>query len=158
MNPAVEGSSGTPRLFDRLGAVRARWFWYSVFCLVCWGPYVICSKLGSVEIPAFTMQYLFTLGGIPVAIGVIATRRFRLEKSVPGISYGVIIGILSGIGGIALFAAYGTGANTAVVTVVSGLYPMVTVVLAVWLLRERLSRRQYVGLAFAAAAFVLFSL
>jgi len=34
---------------------------------------------------------------------------------------------------------------------------MVTVLLAVWLLHERLTKRQCVGLAFAAAAFVLFS-
>lgn len=138
-------------------AVRSRWFWYSIFCLICWGPYVICSKLGSVEIPALTMQFLFTIGGIPVALGVLATRRFRLEPSFKGISYGLIIGILSAIGGTALFAAYGTRANTAVVTVVTGLYPLVTVILAVWLLRERLTKRQMIGLVFAAAAFVLFS-
>ena len=71
--------------------------------------------------------------------------------------HGIIVGLLSGIGGMALFAAYGTGANTAVVTVMTGLYPIVTVLLAVWLLHERLTRRQWVGLLFAAAAFVLFS-
>jgi transporter family protein len=142
---------------ERGATLKSRWFWYSIFCLVCWGPYAICSKLGSMEIPALTMQFLFTIGGIPIAVGVLAARRFRLEPSFKGISYGLIIGVLSAIGGTALFAAYGTGANTAVVTVVTGLYPLVTVVLAVWLLRERLTQRQIIGLGFAAAAFVLFS-
>jgi transporter family protein len=128
-----------------------------MFCLACWGPYVLCSKLGSMELPPLAMQFLFTLGGIPIAIGVLAMRRFRLEPSRKGIMHGIVVGLLSGIGGIALFAAYGTGANTAVVTVTTGLYPMVTVLLAVWLLHERLSRRQWIGLGFAAAAFVLFS-
>ena len=142
---------------DRPGLMKARWFWCSIFCLVCWGPYAMVSKLGSMEIPALTMQFLFTVGGVPVALGVLAMRRFRLERSAWGTIHGLTIGLLSGIGGIALFAAYGTGANTAVVTVVTGLYPMITVVLAVWLLHERLTKRQYLGLAFAAAAFVLFS-
>ena len=142
---------------DRLATLKAGWFWCCMFCLLCWGPYVLVSKLGAIEVPALTMQFLFTIGGVPVAIGVLATRRFRLEKSRKGITYGIIVGLLSGIGGMALFAAYGTGANTAVVTVMTGLYPMVTVLLAVWLLHERLTRRQCVGLACAAAAFVLFS-
>jgi bacterial/archaeal transporter family protein len=137
--------------------LKARWFWYSIFCLICWGPYALCSKLGSMEIPALTMQFLFTLGGLPIAFGVLVARRFRLEPSRPGIAYGLLVGVLSGIGGTALFAAFGTGAKTAVVTVMTGLYPMVTVVLAVLILHERLTKRQYVGLTFAAAACVLLS-
>jgi transporter family protein len=137
--------------------LKTRWFWYSIFCLVCWGPYAICSKLGSIEIPALSMQFLFTLGGIPVALGVLAARRFRLERSPRGISYGLLVGILSTIGGTALFAAFGTGASTAVVTVATGLYPMVTVLLAVIFLHERLTRRQCIGLGFAAGACVLLS-
>ena len=81
----------------------------------------------------------------------------RLEPSPRGIGYAVLVGILSAIGGTALFAAYGTGANTAMVTVVSGLYPLVTVLLAVTLLRERLTTKQWIGLVFAGAACVLFS-
>lgn len=103
------------------------------------------------------MQFLFTVGAAPIALGVLAARRFRLEPSVRGIGYGITVGLLSAVGGTALFAAYGTGANTAMVTVVTGLYPLVTVILAVWLLKERLTRKQILGLAFAAAAFVLFS-
>ncbi len=118
----------------------------------------MCSKLGSMEIPPLTMQFLFTIGGVPIAIAVLLLRRFRMEPSKLGIGYGLIVGILSTIGGTALFAAYGTGANTAVVTVVSGLYPLVTVLLAVWLLHERLTKRQWIGLAFAGVACVLFSI
>ena len=142
---------------EGLHAFKTQWFWYSIFCLVCWGPYAICSKLGSTELPPLSMQFLFTLGGIPIALMVLILRRFRLEPSPGGISYSVLVGILSTIGGTALFAAYGTGANTAMVTVVSGLYPLVTVLLAVTLLRERLTRKQWIGLAFAGAACVLFS-
>jgi len=147
----------SPSIENPLGALQSRWFWYAVFCLVCWGPYALFSKLGSMEIPPLTMQFLFTIGGIPIAVAVLLLRRFRMERSKSGIAYGVIVGILSTVGGTALFAAYGTGANTAMVTVVSGLYPLVTVLLAVWLLRERLTKRQWIGLAFAGVACVLFS-
>ena len=140
------------------GAFKTRWFWYCILCVMLWGPYTMVSKLGSREIPAATMQFLFTLGSLPVALLLLATRHFKLEKDVRGISHATVTGILSGIGGMGLFAAYGSGGNTAVVTTASSLYPMVTVVLAVLILRERLTWVQVLGLGFATAAFVLFSL
>ncbi len=139
-------------------ASRAKWLWYSIFCVLVWGPYNIVSKLGSREISAPAMQYLFTWGSLPVLLGLLIARRFRLEKSLKGISYGVMTGILSGIGGLGLFAAFGGGGNTTVVTTTTSLYPMVTVILAVLILRERLTWIQVLGLVFATVALILFSL
>ncbi len=137
---------------------KAKWFWYSVLCVVCWGGWAICSKLGSTHIPAKEMQFLFTLGTLPVALALVIARRFQFERSLKGILYGTANGVLSGIGGLALFAAYRSGGNTAVVTAVTALYPMITVLLAILILRERLNWRQGIGLACAAAAIVIFSL
>jgi len=102
---------------------------------------VFLSKIGGNEIPPRTMQYLFNWGGLPVGLVFLAFRRFRMEKSFAGISYGMIVGVLSGLGQLALFAAFRGPANTSVVTV----------------LRERLTKVQMAGLGFAAAAFIAFS-
>jgi transporter family protein len=139
-------------------ALKSRWFWYSILCVLCWGAWALLSKLGSREIPPETMQFLFTVGALPVGIALLMARRFELEKSVKGISYAVLNGILAGIGGLTLFAAYHTNGSTSVITAATALYPMITVVLAVLILRERLTTVQILGLAFAGAAFVLFSL
>ncbi len=104
------------------------------------------------------MTYLYNWGGIPVGIVFLATRRFRLEKSVKGIACALMVGVLSALGQLALFDAYRGDASTAVVTVISSLYPLVTVILAVVLLRERLSRAQMLGVAFAVVSFVIFSI
>jgi uncharacterized membrane protein len=104
------------------------------------------------------MQFLFTVGALPVGLALLIGRRGKLEKSAKGISYAVVNGILSGIGGLTLFAAYHTNGNTSLITVATSLYPMITVVLAVLILRERLTATQVLGLAFAGAAIVLFSL
>jgi uncharacterized membrane protein len=138
--------------------LKSRWFWYSILCVLCWGAWALLSKLGSRQIPPETMQFLFTVGTLPVCIALLVARRLKLEKSLKGISYAVANGILSGIGGLALFAAYHTNGNTSVITATTALYPMITVVLAVLILRERLTATQVLGLAFAGAAFVLFSL
>ncbi len=137
--------------------MKARWFWYSVLCILCWGGWAMMCKLASREIPPETMQFLFTVGTLPIAVVLLFARKFRLEKSPKGISYAVLNGILSGIGELTLFAAYHTGSNTTLVTSASALYPMVTVLLAVTVLRERIRFVQIVGLLFAAVAIVIFS-
>lgn len=149
---------GPAALTHRLPVLREKWFWYSILCVFCWGGWAICSKLGSSDIPANDMQFLFTAGTLPVAFALTIGRRFRFERSARGIFYGVANGVLSGIGSIALFAAYRSGGNTAVITAGTALYPMITVLLAVLVLHERLILRQVIGLVFAAVAIVVFSL
>lgn len=141
-----------------LATLKARWFWYSILCILSWGAWALLSKLGSTEIPADTMQFIFTFGTVPVALALLVARRFKMEKSGKGISYAVANGVLSGIGGLAFFAAFRAGGNTAVITAASSLYPMITVALAVTILRERLTWLQVVGLGFASVAIVVFSI
>lgn len=138
--------------------LKARWFWYSMLCVLCWGGWALLSKFGSREIPPETMQFLFTIGSVPIAIALLIARRFKLEKSPKGISYGLLNGVLSAVGSLALFAAYHTNGNTAVVTASTALYPMITVLLAVTILREKFGLVQFAGLGFAAVAIVIFSL
>jgi uncharacterized membrane protein len=137
--------------------LKSRWFWYSILCVLSWGAWALASKLGSREIPPPAMQFLFTIGTLPVAAALLIARRGKLEKSGKGISYAVLNGVLAGVGGLTLFAAYHTNSNTSVITTATALYPMITVVLAVLILRERLTLVQLLGLVFAALAIVAFS-
>lgn len=134
-----------------------KWFWYSVLCIACWGMWALLAKLGSEEIPPNASQFLFAFGALPVALVLLARRRMKMERDAKGIAYSVANGVLSGVGSWALFAAYRTGGNAAVITTVSAMYPLITVILAISILRERLTRLHVVGLGFAIAAFVIFS-
>jgi len=138
-------------------ALTAKWFWYSILCVLCWGGWTLFGKLGSADIPAETMQFLFPFGCLPVVLVFLIRSRCKLEKSAKGIFCGISMGVLAGIGGLALFAAYRTGGSTPVITAATAAYPMITVILAMFLLRERLNWRQWAGLGFAAISFVIFS-
>ena len=104
------------------------------------------------------MQYLYPFGWVPVALACLWVRRFRIEPSFLGAFYSIAVGLLGGIGGLAFFAACRTGGNTSAITAATAMYPLITVVLAVVILREKLTWLHIVGLVFAAMAFVLFSL
>ena len=137
--------------------LKTKWFWYSVLSVFCMGGWTLLGKLGTTEISARTMQFLYPFGWIPVALACLWVRRFRIEKSALGIVYSTAIGVLGGMGGLAFFAACRTGGNTSAIVAATAMYPLITVVLAVLVLREKLTRLHILGLVFAAAAFVLFS-
>lgn len=137
----------------------AKWIWYSTLCLLCFAGYMLVSKLGLKQgVPDGPMYFLFIWGSLPVALALLVPRRFRLERSVKGITCGTIIGILGGTGQLAMLNALADPAgNISVISAITGLYPMVTAMLAVLVLRERLDAIQSAGLVLAAIAIVIFS-
>ena len=138
--------------------LRSKWFWYSLLTVLCWGGWAILEKTASTEIPEQTIQFLFTFGALPVAVVLLASRGFKLGTNPKGMLFGIGNGILAGIGNAALAGAYRSGGNTSVITAATAMYPMITVLLAVTILRERLTNLHKLGLLFAAIAFVIFSL
>jgi transporter family protein len=137
--------------------LKAKWFWYSVISVFCMGGWTLLGKLGTNEISARTMQFLYPFGWLPVALVCLWLRCFKPEKHARGIIYSVAIGVFGGIGGLAFFAACRTGGNTSAIVAATAMYPLITVFLAVLILREKLTWLHMTGLAFASAAFVLFS-
>ncbi len=143
-----------------LSAVTARWFWYSILCLLCFAGYAIVSKLGTLKgVPDGTLYWLFIWGALPVGLVLFACRRFRLERSPRGIGAALAFGTLGGLGQWMVLRALRQGPEeTAAIFVVTGLYSMVTVLLAVLFLREKLSLIQVVGILLALGAVVVLSL
>ena len=134
------------------------WFWYSLVAVVFWGAWAILSKIGSESVPAKATQFLFTLGTVPVIVVLLAAKRFKIGSNGKGIAYSLGNGIASGLGMLALYAAFRSGGNTSVIMVTTALYPMITVLLALLILGERLTKLQVAGLILAGAAMVIFSL
>jgi transporter family protein len=141
-----------------LAKLRVKWFWCSVLTVLAWAAWAICAKIGSNELSVNAMQFFFSIGAAPLAVLLLIKQHFTLERDSRGIIYGVTNGLLSSVGNLALLAAFRSGGNTAVIAAATSLYPMITVALAILFLRERLTKRQLLGIGFAAAAIVIFSL
>ena len=136
-----------------------RWLAYSLLTIVCWGAWGAVSKVASDGIDANTNQIYFTLGLLPLMLFL--TRSPRLcggQQRRAGIAWAFITGILGGTGNIAFFRALGSGGNASIVVPATALFPLVTVILAVGLLRERLGRAQQLGLVLALIAIYLLSM
>jgi len=133
------------------------WLWYALLCIFWWGLWDFLSKIGSDTANPLQMQILFTLGMLPVALAMLVQMRGKLDRDAGRITYGLLCGVVTGVGTIGYYAAL-RDQNASVVTPVTGLFPVLTVVLAVVVLRERLNKVQIVGMLLALASIVILSI
>ncbi len=138
------------------------WLLWSLATIVLWGTWGLVSKIASAGVDAFVNQLLYTAGLAPLLIFVAWTvhkRRAteRRDGRATGVFWAFLTGILGGVGNIAFFQALVKGGKASVVAPVTALFPMVTVLLALIFLRERLGRVQWVGLGLAFVAIYLLS-
>jgi uncharacterized membrane protein len=139
-------------------ALKTRWFWYSIVTVIGWAGWALFLKLGSEEIPSDASLFLQTAGMVPLALVLLFNRAARGTKDKKGIVYSLLNGAITGLGILSLLAAYRSGGNTAVVSVTSSLYPLVTFALALVVLHEKLTKKQILGVVLATVSIVLFSL
>jgi uncharacterized membrane protein len=103
------------------------------------------------------MQILFTFGMLPVAFGILFQMRWKLDRNRGGVTYGLLSGIATGLGTLGYYAAL-REQNASVVTPLTGVFPVLTVVLAFVVLRERLNKLQMAGMLLALASIVILSI
>jgi transporter family protein len=133
------------------------WLWYALLCIFWWGLWGFLSKIGSVSANPLQMQILFTLGMLPVAAGMLLQMRWKLDRNVGGATYGILSGVATGLGTLGYYAALHQQ-DASLVTPITGLFPLLTVVLAFIVLRERLNKVQVGGIVLALASIVVLSI
>lgn len=140
-----------------------RWLFWSLATILLWGSWGLVSKIASDGVDAYSNQLLYTIGLLPLLLFVaLGVRREAPAASASahrhaGVAWAFLTGILGGVGNLAFFQALVAGGKASIVAPVTALFPMVTVLLAVFFLRERIGRAQWLGLLLAFVAMYLLS-
>jgi bacterial/archaeal transporter family protein len=135
------------------------WLVFPLLTIVLWGVWGATSKLVTNQISPYLYQVLFTIGLIPLLPLVV-----RSQGSMPpahrkrGIFYAFCTGILGGTGNITFYMSLAAGGKASIVVPATALSPLVTVVLAFLILKERVTGSQKLGLLLALGAIYLLSL
>jgi bacterial/archaeal transporter family protein len=132
------------------------WQFFTIATLFTWGVWGFASKLASNSVspkPALLFQ---CVGVMVFSLVVLAMERFRVSWSTPGFGWAFLAGFFAFVGFLTYLAALQKG-PTSVVVVVSALYPLVTIILSLAVLHERLNLRQGIGIALAVVAAVILS-
>ena len=135
-----------------------RWLTYTLLTMLLWGAWGFASKPISAQLSAWEVQTLSAVGLLPVLLVLAGTAGLRAN---PGAAASEVhtrawfrnrgfwlawgSGMAGGAGNIAYYKVLGAGAKAAAVTPLTALYPLVTILLAILVLRERINLVQALG-------------
>ena len=133
------------------------WLVFALITTVFWGVWgafiEIPEKAG---FPATLGYVVWALTMVIPAIIALKIINWKLETNGKGVIYGLLIGISGSAGQLILFQALRTGPAYLVFPIVS-LSPLVTILLSMWLLKERASAKSWIGIIIALVAIPLLS-
>src|SRR5580704_15688161 len=130
------------------------WYVYAVLTILTWGLWGVFSKLASNYSKPKQALLFQTAGVLAFAVVVLFMEKFRFAWSLPGFSWAALGGFFAFVGFLTFFAALEQAKASTVLTL-SALYPLVTILLSIAFLHEKLTARQGAGIVFALIASVL---
>ncbi|HAB15118.1 MAG TPA: EamA family transporter [Verrucomicrobiota bacterium] len=135
-----------------------RWLVWTLLALVSWGVWAVFSKLIGDGLSATHSQALSTIGLLPLMLVLaVAKRSTNPGSMLRGASFALGAGLLSAFGNLAYYDILQRGGKAATVIPLTALYPLVTVLLAVLFLHEKLNRFQMGGVLLSLGAIYLFN-
>lgn len=134
-----------------------QWLPAALLALLSFGLWGLFTKIAIVYIDSRSALVYQTLGVLIVGFITLWIMNFKLATEVKGISFGLLTGIAYGIGCLLYFIAAGKGKIITVVTL-TALYPLVTIILSYFLLRETISIKQCFGILLALLSIYLMSI
>lgn len=140
-------------------AWKAPWFFWTLLAVSCWGVWAVLSKLLGDALSAELSQALSTLGALPVMGALLLSKRLKQHpgRRNRGLAWALGAGVLTCLGNTAYYGMLRSGAKAATVVPLTAMYPLVTLLLAVGLLGERLNRVQQAGILLSLGAIYLFN-
>jgi uncharacterized membrane protein len=132
------------------------WMAYASFAIVLWGVCGLFMKLGTNCVSARSMVIWVTVGFVAL-LPFMWTFTSLSGLGVVVISVGMLAGLVNGLGNWAVFASLESGAKASVAIPLTALYPLFTVTLATFFLKERPTALQWFGIALALAGGAMLS-
>lgn len=129
---------------------------FAVAAMFLYAGWALLAKFATQRIPVGHAVAVTYVAGLVAVGGYLLATDASFGGSVGGIGYAVASGLFLGLGTLAYYSALNTG-SAAIATSISGMYLLVTTVLAILFLDESLGSTEVAGLGLAIAAVILLS-
>ncbi|MFI7455249.1 DMT family transporter [Nonomuraea sp. NPDC049714] len=140
-----------------MNAVRKSWMVYATLLVVFWGVWGAFSSLPT-SLYGYPNEMVYIIWAFTMLIpAYFALRGNRFDRRPVAALYGLLAGLTGAGGQLLLFQALSNGPAYLIFPLVS-LSPVITVLMAVAILRERIQRLAVIGVIAALAAIVLLSI
>src|SRR5688500_11453790 len=134
-------------------APRRRWLFYCLLAIVIFGVWGVVWTAATAAVgesagadrTAATFQVVYTAGLVPVSLLLLLSRNLTTPgasarpRRAWGVALGFAAGLCGAVGNLAVTRSLSLGGQSSAVYPLTGMYPLVTVLLAALLLRERLN-------------------
>lgn len=141
---------------------NGNWLFPAIVSCLTWGLWGLFPKLASKYIEGWSIFIFATIGNILVVLSLVLLFKYNfISGDVSFDSKGIILAILGGIAGSIGSVFYNIAASRgriSFVVTLTGLYPIVTVILAYFLLDESLRPKDFIAIVLATIAIGLISL
>src|SRR5271155_3908171 len=134
------------------------WLVFSAIALVLWGGTGVTQKLSTNRISSERSFLWFAWAMVAISAVVLALAHVQWKLNRMTVVFAIAGGVLNGLGALTSFRALESGGKASVVISLISIYPLLTIVLAVLLLHERLTWTQAAGAITAIAAAIMLSI
>jgi drug/metabolite transporter (DMT)-like permease len=133
------------------------WLVMALIPIVLWGICGLMQKMATNHISGESSAIWFLIAFLPVAAAILVVD--PLPSSIPAKTWAIAaaIGFMLALGNLTVLLAFASGGKASIITPLAGLYPLVSIPIAIFAFDERLSWREGVGVFLAIAAVVLLS-
>jgi drug/metabolite transporter (DMT)-like permease len=142
---------------DQHGMISS-WLLLAIVPIVLWGVTLLMQKMSTEDIPGGASAMWFLIAFLPIAALIVA--RHPLPSGLSARTWGLeaALGFTLGFGNLTILLAFASGGKASIIAPLSGLYPLVSIPIAMQALDERLTWREGAGIALALTAVVLLSI
>jgi drug/metabolite transporter (DMT)-like permease len=136
---------------------KKAWLYFALTTTLFWGVWGAFTELSEkAGFPATMTYVVWSLTMVPCSVIALKIINWKLEFDIKSIFLGVIVGFLGAGGAILIFIALSMGPAYLIFPIIS-LSPIVTILFAVLLLRERAGKLGWIGIVLAVIAIPLLS-
>ncbi len=129
----------------------SNWLFPSLVALTAWGLWAFLPKLASNYLNAKNILIYELVGAVTVGIVGLWLMGTRVQFDPRGSALAVLAGAIGTVGTLFYLIATTKGRISLVVTL-TALYPLVTILLSYFILKEPISTKQAIGMIFAIVA------
>jgi drug/metabolite transporter (DMT)-like permease len=132
------------------------WLVYTILAAFSWGIWGVLTKFISSDVSPFVIHVMFTIGAL-FTLPLVIRNCKRQEVSIKALFGGIGASILVVLGNVSVYQSFKMGGQAAVVIPFTNLYPIVTIIIALLIFKEKLKRINYLGIFIIIPAILFLS-
>ena len=134
----------------------ANWLTPALLAFVVWGIWAFFPKIATQYINPKSIIFYEVIGAIIIGLVALISLDFKVQSDPRGVALAIIVGAL-GLGGSFAYVYAIAKGPVGIISIFTALYPILTIILAYFILHEPVTVKQGIGICFAIAAIFLLS-